>query len=184
MPIEHMAIGGLPCNVYSAEALLGQLVKLKSLNIKTKRKLEEKIIVQKLAYPYAGRSSMGLPAPGINANTNAEGYQQQHQEDPAAAMPSFNTPLPTLFCPCLESVITYGVPGKEIKELLHARLKLGVPLKRVSMSQEDALSMKEERWIREHVEEFKLLVPPDSEDDFDGDEDENSENGVDGDDDG
>ena len=72
-------------------------------------------------------------------------------------MLSSNTPLPALFCPCLESLITYGVPGKEIKELLHARLKLGVPLKQVLMSQEDALSMNEERWIREHVEEFKLL---------------------------
>ena len=53
--IEHMAIGGLPCNVHSAEALLGHLGKLKSLNIKTKGKLEEKIIFQKLADPYAGR---------------------------------------------------------------------------------------------------------------------------------
>jgi hypothetical protein len=182
--IEHMAIGGLPCNVYKAEALLGQLVKLKSLNIKTKRKVEEKIIVQKLAYPYAGRSSMGLPAPGINAITAVEGYQQQYQQDPAAAMLSSNTPLPALFCPCLESLITYGVPGKEMKELLRARLKLGVPLKRVLMSQEDTLSTKEERWIREHVEEFKLLEPPNSEDYSDVDEDENGENGVDGNDDG
>lgn len=182
--IEHMAIGGLPCNVYKAEALLGQLVKLKSLNIKTKRKVEEKIIVQKLAYPYAGRSSMGLPAPGINANTAVEGYQQQYQQDPAATTLSSNTPLPALFCPCLESLITYGVPGKEMKELLRARLKLGVPLKRVLMSQEDTLSTKEERWIREHVEEFKLLEPPNSEDYSDVDEDENGENGVDGNDDG
>ena len=182
--IEHMAIGGLPCNVYSAEALLGQLVKLKSLNIKTKRKVEEKIIVKKLAYPYAGRSSMEPPAPGIDPNTNSEGYQQQDQQNPATAMFSSNAPLPALFCPRLESLITYGVPGKEIKELLCARLKLGVPLKRVSMSQADALSIKEGCWIREHVEEFKLLEPPDSEDDFDEDEDENGENGVDGDDDG
>jgi hypothetical protein len=164
--IEHMTIWGLPCNVYSAEAMLGQLGKLKSLNIKTKGKLEEKLIFQKLADPYAGRVTMGPPK--INDISKAEAHQQQEQRGPTAATLHTNAPLPALFCPRLEGVTTNGVPGKEIKQLLRARRKLGVPLKRVSMSQEDPLSTKEERWIREHVEEFDLFVP----------------NGVDGDDDG
>ncbi|KIM38602.1 hypothetical protein M413DRAFT_239595 [Hebeloma cylindrosporum] len=152
--IKHMAIGGLPCSVNSAEALLGQLTNLKSLNLKTKAKLEEKIMFQKLADPYAGRP----PVIGDDCNPEI---------------------LPVLFCPSLECLVTNGASGEEVKQLLRVRKKLGVPLKWVTMNQEDPLTAKEERWIRENVEELNFFVP-DSEKDFETD-DEDGESGVEGD---
>ncbi|KIM43144.1 hypothetical protein M413DRAFT_443953 [Hebeloma cylindrosporum] len=192
--IEHVKISGLPCNVYSAEALLGQLGKLKSLNIKV-RGWEESIIFQKLSDPYSGR-----PSTTINV-ANAEPPQQQEQQDPTATvpqatglgsapsssptspLPTSNAPLPTVFCPRLESIVTCHVTGMQLKHLLLARRKLGVPLKRVSMSQEDPLSVKEERWIRANVEEFDFFEPSDSEDEEEliTDDDENGEDGDEGD---
>ena len=186
--IEHMKISGLPCSVYSAEALLGQLGKLKSLNIKVVGP-EENIIFQKLADPYAGR----LPTtPGTNADADAEAPQQQQQQAPATAVPhtveppsassssptfsipTSNTPLPALFCPRLEAIVTHNVAGIQIKKLVLARRKLGVPLKRVSMSQLDPVSAKEERWIKANVEQFDFFVPSDSEEESETDTDTDS----------
>ena len=200
--IEHMKISGLPCNVYSAETLLGQLGNLKSLNIKVMG-LEESIIFQKLVDPYAGR----LPVtPGTDANAGAEAPQQQQQQAPTAPaphttglppptstpsasssspispIPNSNAPLPALFCPRLEGIVTNRVFGMQVKKLILARRKLGVPLKRVSMSQIDPLSAKEERWIRANVEEFDFFVPSDSEEESETDEDEDGEDGSEDDD--
>ena len=192
--IEHMKISGLPCSMYSAEALLGQLGNLKSLNIKVVG-LEESIIFHKLSDPYAGR----LPVtPGNDANAGAEAPQQQaptaaaphttglppptstpsaSSSSPTSPLPTSNAPLPSLFCPRLEGIVTNRVSGMQVKKLVLTRRKLGAPLKRVSMSQEDPLSAKEERCIRRNVEEFDFFVPSDSEEESETDEDENGEDG-------
>jgi len=199
--IEQMKILGLPCSVYSAEALLGQLGKLNSLSIKAMA-FEESIIFQKLANPYAGRSLAGPPV--TNANADAEVPQQQEPQaamprttdllpptstptvsssSPTPSLPTSNAPpLPALFCPRLEGIVTHHVPGMQIKKLLLARRKLGLPLKRVWMSQKDPISANEERWIRANVEEFEFFEPSDSEEsgtDDDEDEDEGDDGGDD-----
>ena len=199
--IEQMKIPGLPCSVYSAEALLGQLGKLHSLNIKVVG-FEEGTIFRKLVDPYAGRSLPGRP--GTN-EANSEAPQQQEQQATTAAMPhttdhlpptsppyvsstsptpslpTSNVPLPAIFCPRLEGIVTEYVTGMQIKQLLLARRKLGSPLKRVWMSQNDQISGNEERWIRANVKEFEIFEPSDSEEDTDDEGDEVEDEGDDGD---
>ncbi|KAF8964373.1 hypothetical protein BDZ97DRAFT_1700473 [Flammula alnicola] len=137
--IDHLKIAGMPCDVATVEAFLGQLGKLKSFNLKVVG-AEEAVIFQKLIDPAATPIT---PAPGVLG------------------------PLPSIFCPALESITTNEVTGAQVKELVIARRKLGAPLKRVFMSHNDLVTKKEEKWLRENVEELDFFEPSDSEDEVD-----------------
>ncbi|KAJ3509523.1 hypothetical protein NLJ89_g5178 [Agrocybe chaxingu] len=161
--VEQLKISGLPCNVASVEGLLGQLKALKSFNLKVVGQ-EEHVIFQKLMDTGAGRPS----------NATSESDSGRFGE------------LPKLFCPLLESITTTEVPGEEIKRLVAARRTLGVPLKKVLMSETDHISKKDEKWIRAHVDELDFFEPSDSEDEElelevldDEDEDSGDEDGDD-----
>ncbi|KDR82760.1 hypothetical protein GALMADRAFT_57896 [Galerina marginata CBS 339.88] len=139
--IENLKVAGLPCDVASVEAFLGQLGKLKSMNLKVMGE-EEATIFQKLINPYASRPSATSPTPTAGG-------------------------LPAFFCPQLEAITTNQINGSQLKDLVTARQKFGVPLKRVFMSHYDHITKKEEKWLRANVEELDFFEPSDSDEDED-----------------
>jgi len=169
--LESLKISGLPCDVSTVEAFLGQLGKLKALNLKIVG-AEESVIFRKLIDPKATLESIISPTtPGFASG--------QAPLTPLVAAPVSEQPtlpsvapatpvLPTVFCPQLESLTTNEVEGSDIKELIIARRALGAaPLKRVLMSHHDHISKKDEKWIRENVEELDFYEPSDSDEDID-----------------
>ncbi|KAF9543303.1 hypothetical protein CPC08DRAFT_430226 [Agrocybe pediades] len=173
--VETLKISGLPCNYTAVEALLSHLGNLKSLNLKVMGD-EEKMIFRKLADPKAipEASALSPITPGLGGQAPltplvAAPTSEQGSAPPAAASSptSANASLPTLFCPGLESLTTSDVDGAEIKQLIIARRALGAaPLKRVLMSHHDHISKKDEKWIRDNVEELEFYEPSDSEDEL------------------
>ena len=110
-------------------------------------------------------------------------------ETTAATMLSSNTPLPALFCPCLESLITYGVPH-HIWRSWKGDQGITPCATQARSATEAGLDEPGGRIVDERraldqgaCGRVQASRAPDSEDDFDGDEDENGENGVDGNDD-
>ena len=64
-----------------------------------------------------------------------------------------------LYCPNLTSIYTTGIDGRQMKSFVEARSKGGVPLKRVGMSDDDEVDEREEKWLKENVEEVEFFEP-------------------------
>ncbi|KAF9483450.1 hypothetical protein BDN70DRAFT_851506 [Pholiota conissans] len=145
--IDHLKISGLPCDVASAHAFLDQLVILKSFNLKV--------------------TIVAAQALAAGAATSA------------TASGSSSGPLssPTLFCPKLETLTTNAVDGYRLKQLVETRKKLGAPIKRIFMSYNDRVSEKEEKWLRDNLEELEFFEPSDSEEEVEvyGEEDDDDD---------
>ncbi|KAE9404063.1 hypothetical protein BT96DRAFT_955791 [Gymnopus androsaceus JB14] len=78
------------------------------------------------------------------------------------------------FCPHLTTLITTGIDGAAMRKFVEARKQGGAPLSKVSMSEEDFLEEKEEKWLREHLVELDFFEPSESEEELveiDGDDD-------------
>ncbi|KAF9454717.1 hypothetical protein P691DRAFT_655384 [Macrolepiota fuliginosa MF-IS2] len=67
-----------------------------------------------------------------------------------------------IYCPVLETITTSGISGKQMKSLIEAREKAGVPISRVFMSEKD-VDRSSVRWLKDHVKEFDYFEPSDSE---------------------
>jgi len=174
--IEHLKVSGLPCDVASVEALLSKLTQLKTLNLKVPGP-EELVIYEKLMDPAACRPE--------NAPTTAPPSSSPISPSAPTALIPLDQ-LPKAFCPKLENLTTTNLEGHQLRPLLAARIKLGVPIKKLMMSQDDMISKKDEKWIRANVEELEFFEPSDSEDDLEvliEEDDDGSESGGDGDDD-
>ena len=79
--------------------------------------------------------------------------------------PTAQSGAPTkTYCPNLHTIWTTGIYGLQMKMFIEMRQAAGMPIKRVFMSQEDAVGEKEERWIKDHVESLEFFEPSDSED--------------------
>ncbi|TEB39863.1 hypothetical protein FA13DRAFT_1724077 [Coprinellus micaceus] len=110
-----------------------------------------------------------------------------------------------LLLPNLEGLRTAGLTGPRLRRFLLRRVKIGVPLKNLSVHHIDELSEADERWMEDHLETFEYYsdseedgipdtddddFPPPFEDDDDpsdddddnGDEDEDEWEDTDGDD--
>ncbi|KAJ8080619.1 hypothetical protein PM082_017453 [Marasmius tenuissimus] len=83
-----------------------------------------------------------------------------------------------LYCPNLTSIYTTGIRGKQMKSFVEARRQGGVPLKRVGMSDDDEVDEREEKWLKDNVEEVEFFEPDsDFEDVYEVDEFTDSEDG-------
>ncbi|KAF5389171.1 hypothetical protein D9757_003520 [Collybiopsis confluens] len=71
------------------------------------------------------------------------------------------TPQSMVFCPHLTRLMTAGIDGSKMKRMVEARKQGGAPLLKVSMSEEDDIEEKEEKWLREHLDEFDFHEPSD-----------------------
>lgn len=71
-----------------------------------------------------------------------------------------------VFCPNLTTLMTTGVDGPAMKKFVEARRQGGAPLSKVSMSDDDDLEDKEERWLRDHLDELEFFEPSDSEEEL------------------
>jgi hypothetical protein len=94
------------------------------------------------------------------------------------------------YCPNLNSIWTTGITGEQMKHLITIRKATSVPIKRVFMSSQDTPHVRDERWIKEHVESLEYFEASDSEEeitevdmDMDEDGDETDEDEDDEDDD-
>jgi len=152
----------------SAEAFLGQLVNLRSLNIKVVGP-EEALIFQKLIDPQATPSPDSAIATGDNPLTPlvAAPPSEGNLAPRPAAGSSSKPNLPNIFCPKLEAITTDQVDGPELKALVTKRRELGVPLKSLYISEHDEVSKKDEKWLRANLEEVQFFEPSDSEDEYD-----------------
>ncbi|KAF8908889.1 hypothetical protein CPB84DRAFT_1724676 [Gymnopilus junonius] len=147
--VENLKISGLPCDMASAEALLGQLVNLKSLNIKVVGP-EEALIFHKLIDPQATQpppDSAAAPQPAAGSSSRSD--------------------LARIFCPKLEAFTANQVDGAELRILVTKRRELGAPLKSLYISQFDEISKKDEKWLRANLEEVQFFEPSDSEEEYD-----------------
>lgn len=84
-----------------------------------------------------------------------------------------------LYCPNLHTIITTGIEGARVKAFVEARRAAGVPIKKVLMSEEDAIDEKEENWLRAHVDELEFFEPSDSEEEYIDDPEEDDDMSVD-----
>lgn len=143
--LESLEISGLPCNVASAEAMLKQLTKLKTLCLKCYGP-EELMIFQKLIHPSHGR------------------------EETKAVTET----LPDIFCPLLETLTVTLVDESLVKRLVTARKTAGVPLKKLRLSNE-TVSKETHDWLENQVEVVEYFEPSDSEEEGSEDEDEDED---------
>ncbi|PPQ65841.1 hypothetical protein CVT26_000775 [Gymnopilus dilepis] len=167
--IENLKLSGLPCDMASAEAFLGQLVNLKSLNIKIMGH-EEALIFQKLIDPKAAPDPMSAasftgdspltPLVAAPASTQAPLPPSSSSENTSKSKAS------EAFCPKLETLTTNEVEFDEIKALILKRKEIGIPIKSLFVSQLDGITKKEEKWLRENLEELEFFEPSDSDEDF------------------
>ncbi|KAF7982884.1 hypothetical protein HWV62_25128 [Athelia sp. TMB] len=80
--------------------------------------------------------------------------------------PAAKTHPPAFYLPHLDTLTTSGVPGAEMRRLVEARKKAGVPVKRLFMCEDDDVSMQDEVWFRAQLETFELFEPSDDEEDL------------------
>lgn len=71
-----------------------------------------------------------------------------------------------VFCPHLTTLMTTGIDGPAMRKFVEARRLGGAPLSKVSMSDDDVLEDKEERWLRAHLDELEFFEPSDSEEEL------------------
>ncbi|KAJ3910592.1 hypothetical protein F5879DRAFT_231559 [Lentinula edodes] len=71
-----------------------------------------------------------------------------------------------VFCPHLNTLMTTGVDGTAMRKFVETRKRGGAPLSKVSMSEEDNLDEKEEKWLRDHLQELDFFEPSDSEEEI------------------
>ncbi|KAH9936311.1 uncharacterized protein B0H18DRAFT_319726 [Fomitopsis serialis] len=70
------------------------------------------------------------------------------------------------FLPRLESLMTTGLSGKDVRKLIEARKAMGKPIKQVFMNQDDDLEEEDEQWIKDNVDEFEYFEGSDDEEDL------------------
>ena len=141
--LEILKISGLPCDITSIEAMLKQLTKLKVLYLKCFGP-EELVIFKKLIDPLAGRKKRGKETQmNIIART-----------------------LPKVFCPLLETLSVALVSGSQVKSLVMSRKIAGAPLKTLRLSYDDAISMKTQEWLKNHVDVVEFFEPSDSDSEY------------------
>ncbi|GLB38500.1 putative F-box-like [Lyophyllum shimeji] len=92
----------------------------------------------------------------INLNCSGEEEEQLFRR-------LMKPPANKIYCPNLHTITTTGIDGAEMRAFIEARKAAGVPVKRVMMSDEDEVEEKDERWLREHLEELEFFEPSDSE---------------------
>ncbi|KAG7088466.1 hypothetical protein E1B28_012455 [Marasmius oreades] len=127
--LQQLKISGMPCNTKAREAMLEQLVNLKIINLNCCD--EEEV-------EFFDLIKKMKPSPDGN----------------------YETPGPSvLYCPNLISIYTTGIDGKQMKAFIEARRQGGVPVKRVGMSEDDDVEEREEKWLKEHVEEVEFFEP-------------------------
>ncbi|THV05285.1 hypothetical protein K435DRAFT_773983 [Dendrothele bispora CBS 962.96] len=68
-----------------------------------------------------------------------------------------------VYCPNLKRIMTAGIDGKKMRKFVETRKAAGVPIARVSMSEEDELEDRERKWLEEHLEQLEFFEPSDSE---------------------
>jgi len=78
----------------------------------------------------------------------------------------------SLYCPNLHTITTTGIEGAKMKQFVETRRAAGIPLTKVLMSEEDDVDIKEEKWLRDHLETLEFFEPSDSEEEVDIDEDD------------
>jgi F-box-like len=59
-----------------------------------------------------------------------------------------------MYCPNLTTIITSGISGPEMRSFVAVRAMARIPVKRIVMREDEALSDEDERWLREHVHAF------------------------------
>ncbi|KAJ7254415.1 hypothetical protein B0H12DRAFT_1115480 [Mycena haematopus] len=69
------------------------------------------------------------------------------------------------YCPKLESLKIEGIEGGVLKELVTARKAAGAPFNEVFLGRLDDVSKKDEKWLRENIEQFNFFDPSDDEED-------------------
>ena len=85
---------------------------------------------------------------------------------------ALNLPTPSssstssFYCPLLDTVSTSGITGPEMRGFVEIRKNAGVPIKRLYMNEDDAMSTDDETWFKSNLEEFDF---------FDGDSDTSDE---------
>lgn len=71
-----------------------------------------------------------------------------------------------LYCPSLRDLITIGIDGKRMRQLVEVRAAANAPLRRISMPEHDNVDLGDEEWLRQHVELETFI---DSEEEYDSD---------------
>lgn len=138
--LTHLKISGLPCNAKSVDAMLEQLNHLQVLNLNVVSEQEE-VFFDKLAAPISLSTVDCVMAGKLS-----------------------------WYCPNLKTILTTGIHGARMKEFVEARRIAGVPLAKVSMSEEDHVDEKDEKWLRNHLESLEFFEPSDSEEEVSDDD--------------
>jgi hypothetical protein len=73
--------------------------------------------------------------------------------------PSSSGLVQEVYCPLLESVGIINRTGEEMKQLVEARGRAGVPLRKASLLCRGQMDPAAEEWLEEHLEEFELGHP-------------------------
>lgn len=104
--------------------------------------------------------SPSAPLPPVGAGTESAPTPSTAQRD----LSSLNVPL---LLPNLEGLRTHGISGRRLKRFLLRRLKIGAPLKTLSVHHDDDISQEDERWLEDHLDDFEYFSDSDEEEDAD-----------------
>lgn len=77
-----------------------------------------------------------------------------------------STASPKPYCPNLHMITTRGIDGPTMRAFVEARRAAGFPVKQIMMSEGDEIGLKDEKWLRAHVEELDFFEPSDSEEEL------------------
>uniref|UniRef100_A0A0W0F3N2 Uncharacterized protein n=1 Tax=Moniliophthora roreri TaxID=221103 RepID=A0A0W0F3N2_MONRR len=125
--IQFLKITEMPCNNKAREAMMEQLINLKTLNLNCSDDEEE------IFFKLLMKTSSAKPAD--------------------SSKPS------VLYCPNLSAIYTTGVSGTAMRKFVEARRSGGVPLKKVGMSGDDEVDNRDEKWLKDNVDEFEYFEP-------------------------
>lgn len=105
----------------------------------------------------------------INLKMNDDFLSHTFFEKLYRPIPSSSSATAAFYCPNLDTLTTSGIDGVDMRLFLERREKVGIPLKRLFMSEHDDVNIGQEIWFRDQLEHFELFLPSDEEtdDEFD-----------------
>lgn len=192
--IETLHLGAL-CHVddTALEGMISALVGLKILRLECIDRMDEssgpdalwsalcknaKSVLKAVKHKQSGQLPAGSDSQVIStpAASLSIAFPSSTEADSASAAAatsaqSLGSLRAQVLLPNLESLVTYSVPGDELRRFVGRRIKIGAPLKRLSIHCQDDVKDRDALWFCRHLDEFVLYAESESEVE---DEDEDS----------